>query len=90
MLSEAQKREAEQAGRTEMKRFWGAVVADGIAAAIADIRVHVVEKGWYGEPLYDYARQNDRTAEFYGRQEQSEGAREALGDRAKERSELER
>lgn len=90
MLNDAQKREAERAGQAEMKRFWGDVLADGVGAAIADIRVHVVEKGWYGQPLYDYA-QNDRTAEFYGRHEhQPEPSREAVGDRAKERSDLER
>jgi hypothetical protein len=91
MLSETQKRQAEQAGRADLKRFWGDVVADGIGAAIADIRVHVVEKGWYGQPLYDYARQGDRTAEFYGRHEhQPDAPREALADRAQEGRELER
>jgi hypothetical protein len=89
MLDQEKKREAEQAGRSELKRFWGDILADKIGAAIADIRVHVVEKGWYGQPLYDYARQ-DRTAEFYGRREnQPEAVRQQEADRTKE-SDLER
>jgi hypothetical protein len=83
MLSDAKKREAEQAGRAEMKQFWGDVLASSIGAAIADIRVHVVEKGWYGQPLYDYARETTRTAEFYGRREnQVEAARAQQVERA--------
>jgi hypothetical protein len=75
MISEAKKREAEAAGRAEMKRFWGDVLADNVAGAIADIRVQVVEKGWYGQPLYNYARDISRTADFYGRSEnQAEAA----------------
>lgn len=90
MLSDAKKREAEQAGRAEMKQFWGDVLASSIGAAIADIRVQVVEKGWYGQPLYDYARDTMQTAEFYGRRDnQIEAAREQQAERAKD-NELER
>jgi hypothetical protein len=91
MLSEAQKREAEQAGRSDVKRFWGDALADGIAAAIVDIRVHVVEEGWYGKPLYDYGRNSDPTVEFYGlREHQPSAAQEARPERAKDHGELER
>ena len=91
MLSRAEKREAEQAGRNDVKRFWGDVVASGIAAAIVDIRVHVVEKGWFGQPLYDYGRHIDRTAEFYSRREhQPTAVQEARPERAKDHGELER
>ena len=91
MLSDAQKREAEQAGRSDVKRFWGDVVASGIAAAIVDIRVHVVEEGWFGRPLYDYGRQIDRTAEFYGRHEHEPATvQETRQERAKDHGELER
>jgi hypothetical protein len=89
MVSEAKKREAEAAGQAEMQRFWGDVLADNIGAAIADIRVQVVEKGWYGQPLYDYARDLSQSSEFYGRTEnQAEAAREQQAERSKD--ELER
>jgi len=53
MLSDEEKRRMEAEAAAQMRRSWGDIRANGLAAAIDDIRARVIEEGWFGRPFYN-------------------------------------
>lgn len=69
MLTEAQKRQLAAEGAQEVRRGWGEVLPQSLAAAIDDLRARVIEEGWYERPLYELSTELKdllRFEELYG------------------------
>lgn len=52
MVSEARKEQLMRDAAMETRSFWRDDFSQAIASVIDDIRVNVVERSWYGHPLY--------------------------------------
>jgi len=74
MLSDEEKRRLEVDAAQQMRRNWGDIRANGLAAAIDDIRARVVEEGWFGRASYNLSTAVEdaiREHGVYGREAES-------------------
>ena len=70
MPSDARKKELAEEAKNDMKRrFWKDDVPLGFASIVDDIRVKVIEQGWYGSQLYNMRDGLEQTMyeRFYGK-----------------------
>ncbi len=85
MLTDEQKRMLEDDAARDMRRHWGDIKPNALAAAIDDIRARVVEEAWFGKPQMELSgelQKSVRFAELYGQQERTlEQARVAEHER---------